>query len=424
MSFNHLKKSDPALYSLVKKEILRQAETIDLIPSESIAPLEVLELLGSPLTNKYSEGYPGKRYYPGNIYYDEIEELAQKRALEAFGLKESSFAVNVQPYSGSPANLAIYFALLKPGDKILGMDLASGGHLTHGAPVNLSGKIFHSLSYSVNTDGLIDYDKVEKIALKYRPKIIVCGATSYPRKIDFQKFSFIAKKTNAFLMADISHIIGLIIAKKHPSPFPYADIVMSTTHKTLQGPRGAVIFINKKSQLAKKMKINLEEMINKSVFPGCQGGPHNNVIAAIAYSFKRAKTKEFLSYQNQIVKNAKVLSLALKKKGFQLVTNGTDNHLMVVNLKNLNLSGKEAEKILEQANILANRNVIPGDLKAFNPSGIRIGTPFVSFRGMKEKEMELIADFIDRLLIKKENPWKIKKEVKKLTKQFPLTINN
>ena len=424
MSFNHLKKSDPALYSLVKKEILRQAETIDLIPSESLAPLEVLELLGSPLTNKYSEGYPGKRYYPGNIYYDEIEELAQKRALEAFGLKESSFAVNVQPYSGSPANLAIYFALLKPGDKILGMDLASGGHLTHGAPVNLSGKIFHSLSYSVNTDGLIDYDKVEKIALKYRPKIIVCGATSYPRKIDFQKFSFIAKKTNAFLMADISHIIGLIIAKKHPSPFPYADIVMSTTHKTLQGPRGAVIFINKKSQLAKKMKINLEEMINKSVFPGCQGGPHNNVIAAIAHSFKRAKTKEFLSYQNQIVKNAKVLSLALKKKGFQLVTNGTDNHLMVVNLKNLNLSGKEAEKILEQANILANRNVIPGDLKAFNPSGIRIGTPFVSFRGMKEKEMELIADFIDRLLIKKENPWTIKKEVKKLTKQFPLTINN
>lgn len=424
MSFNHLKKSDPALYSLVKKEILRQAETIDLIPSESLAPLEVLELLGSPLTNKYSEGYPGKRYYPGNIYYDEIEELAQKRVLEAFGLKESSFAVNVQPYSGSPANLAIYFALLKPGDKILGMDLASGGHLTHGAPVNLSGKIFHSLSYSVNTDGLIDYDKVEKIALKYRPKIIVCGATSYPRKIDFQKFSFIAKKTNAFLMADISHIIGLIIAKKHPSPFPYADIVMSTTHKTLQGPRGAVIFINKKSQLAKKMKINLEEMINKSVFPGCQGGPHNNVIAAIAYSFKRAKTKEFLSYQNQIVKNAKVLSLALKKKGFQLVTNGTDNHLMVVNLKNLNLSGKEAEKILEQANILANRNVIPGDLKAFNPSGIRIGTPFVSFRGMKEKEMELIADFIDRLLIKKENPWTIKKEVKKLTKQFPLTINN
>ncbi|HPQ23042.1 MAG TPA: serine hydroxymethyltransferase, partial [Candidatus Paceibacterota bacterium] len=415
MSFNHLKKSDPALYSLVKKEILRQAETIDLIPSESLAPLEVLELLGSPLTNKYSEGYPGKRYYPGNIYYDEIEELAQKRVLEAFGLKESSFAVNVQPYSGSPANLAIYFALLKPGDKILGMDLASGGHLTHGAPVNLSGKIFHSLSYSVNTDGLIDYDKVEKIALKYRPKIIVCGATSYPRKIDFQKFSFIAKKTNAFLMADISHIIGLIIAKKHPSPFPYADIVMSTTHKTLQGPRGAVIFINKKSQLAKKMKINLEEMINKSVFPGCQGGPHNNVIAAIAYSFKRAKTKEFLSYQNQIVKNAKVLSLALKKKGFQLITNGTDNHLMVVDLKNLNLSGKEAEKILEQANILANRNVIPGDLKAFNPSGIRIGTPFVSFRGMKEKEMELIADFIDRLLIKKENPWKIKKEVKKLT---------
>ncbi|HOK34847.1 MAG TPA: serine hydroxymethyltransferase [Candidatus Paceibacterota bacterium] len=424
MSFNHLKKSDPALYSLVKKEILRQAETIDLIPSESLAPLEVLELLGSPLTNKYSEGYPGKRYYPGNIYYDEIEELAQKRVLEAFGLKESSFAVNVQPYSGSPANLAIYFALLKPGDKILGMDLASGGHLTHGAPVNLSGKIFHSLSYSVNTDGLIDYDKVEKIALKYRPKIIVCGATSYPRKIDFQKFSFIAKKTNAFLMADISHIIGLIIAKKHPSPFPYADIVMSTTHKTLQGPRGAVIFINKKSQLAKKMKINLEEMINKSVFPGCQGGPHNNVIAAIAYSFKRAKTKEFLSYQNQIVKNAKVLSLALKKKGFQLITNGTDNHLMVVDLKNLNLSGKEAEKILEQANILANRNVIPGDLKAFNPSGIRIGTPFVSFRGMKEKEMELIADFIDRLLIKKENPWTIKKEVKKLTKQFPLTINN
>ncbi len=418
--FSFLKKSDFKLFSLIKKEILRQENTLDLIPSESIAPMEILEILGSPLTNKYSEGYPFKRYYPGNKYYDQIELLAQKRALEAFNLNPKKWAVNVQPYSGSPANLAIYFALLKPKETLMGMELTSGGHLTHGHFANISGKIFKSIPYSLNKNEEIDFKELEKLAIKYKPKIIICGTTAYPRKINFKKFSEIAKKVNAFLLADISHIIGLIIAKQHPSPFPWADIVMSTTHKTLQGPRGAVIFINKKSKIAKELKIDLENQINKTIFPGFQGGPHNNVIASIAFAFKRAKTKEFLNYQKQIIKNAKVLASELKKYGFKLVTDGTDIHLLVLNLKNININGREAEKILEKANILANRNTIVGDLSPFNPSGLRLGTPTVTFRKMKEKEMKKIAEFIYRLLIKKERPEIIKKEVINLCQQFPL----
>lgn len=417
--FSHLKKADPQLYFLIKNEIIRQQNTINLIPSENIAPLEILEILGSPLTNKYSEGYPFKRYYPGNYYYDLIETLAQKRALRAFNLNPKKWAVNVQSYSGSPANIAVYFALLKPKEKLMGLELSSGGHLTHGHSANISGKIFHSIPYPVNSLGVIDYQKVEKLALKYKPKIIICGATAYPRKIDFKKFSKIANKINAFLLADISHIIGLIIAKQHPSPFPFADIVTSTTHKTLQGPRGAIIFINKKSKLAKKLNINLEETINKSIFPGFQGGPHNNVIAAIAYAFKRAKTKKFIDYQKQIVKNAKTLANELKKYGFQLVSNGTDNHLLLLDLKNIKLNGKEAELILEKANILANRNAIYGDRSPYYPSGLRIGTPWISARKMKEKDIKKIAEFIYRLLIKKEKPEIIKKEVIKFCKNFP-----
>ncbi|MGB9680985.1 MAG: serine hydroxymethyltransferase [Minisyncoccia bacterium] len=418
--FSFLKKSDFKLFSLIKKEILRQENTLDLIPSESIAPMEILEILGSPLTNKYSEGYPFKRYYPGNKYYDQIELLAQKRALEAFNLNPKKWAVNVQPYSGSPANLAIYFALLKPKETLMGMELTSGGHLTHGHFANISGKIFKSIPYSLNKNEEIDFKELEKLAIKYKPKIIICGTTAYPRKINFKKFSEIAKKVNAFLLADISHIIGLIIAKQHPSPFPWADIVMSTTHKTLQGPRGAVIFINKKSKIAKELKIDLENQINKTIFPGFQGGPHNNVIASIAFAFKRAKTKEFLNYQKQIIKNAKVLASELKKYGFKLVTDGTDIHLLVLNLKNININGREAEKILEKANILANRNTIVGDLSPFNPSGLRLGTPTVTFRKMKEKEMKKIAEFIYRLLIKRERPEIIKKEVINLCQKFPL----
>ncbi|MGC8880702.1 MAG: serine hydroxymethyltransferase [Minisyncoccia bacterium] len=419
--FNLLKKIDKELFYLVSAELQRQKETIDLIASENIVPSVILEVLGSALTNKYSEGYPFKRYYPGNFYYDEIEILAQKRALKAFNLNEKNWAVNVQPYSGSPANLAVYNALLNPFDILMGMNLTSGGHLTHGHSVNLSGKIYKAIQYGINEKTqLIDYNQVEKLAKKFKPKLIVCGTTSYPRIINFKKFKEIADKVNAFLMADISHIAGLVLAGCHPNPFKYCDIVTTTTHKTLRGPRGAVIFINKKSKIATKQKIDLESLINKSVFPGMQGGPHNNVTASIALMFKLAKTEKFKNYQKQIVKNAKTLANELKKYGFNLVSNGTDNHLMVVDVKNTGFSGIEAEKILEKANILVNRNVISGDLKPFKPSGIRIGTPAVTSRKMKEKEMKIIAQWISHLLFKKEKPEVIKKEVIKLLKKFPL----
>lgn len=419
--FNLLKKIDKELFGLVFNELQRQKETLDLIASENIVPPVILEVLGSPLTNKYSEGYPFKRYYPGNFYYDKIEILAQKRALKAFGLNEKKWAVNVQPYSGSPANLAVYNALLNPGEVLMGMSLMSGGHLTHGHFVNFSGKIYKAIQYGLEPKTqLINYQEVEKLAKKYKPKIIVCGTTSYPRAIDFQRFSQIAKKVNAYLMADISHIAGLVLAGLHPNPFKYCDIVTTTTHKTLRGPRGAIIFINKNSELSKKQKIDLESLINKSVFPGIQGGPHNNVTAAIALMFKLANTKQFRNYQKQIVKNAKTLAKEIKKYGFNLVSHGTDNHLMVVDLRNTGFSGIEAEGILEKANIVANRNVIPGDLKPFKPSGIRLGTPAVTSRGMKEKEMKIIAQWFYRLLMKKERPELIKKEVRDFLKKFPI----
>lgn len=419
--FQQLKKIDKELFKLVINEVKRQKETIDLIASENIAPEVIFELLGSPLINKYSEGYPFKRYYPGNFYYDKIEILAQKRALKAFNLSEKNWAVNVQPYSGSPANLAVYNALLNPGDVLMGMSLMSGGHLTHGHFVNFSGKIYKSIQYGLDEKTqLIDYKQVEELAKKYKPKIIVCGTTSYPRKIDFQKFSLIAKKVKAYLLADISHIAGLVLARLHPNPFKYCDIVTTTTHKTLRGPRGAVIFINKNSTLAKKQKIDLESLINKSVFPGIQGGPHNNTTAAIALMFKLASSAKFKNYQKQIIRNSKALAQELKKYGFNLVSNGTDNHLMVLDLRNTAFSGIEAENILEKANIIANRNVVPGDLKPFKPSGIRLGTPAVTSRGMKEKEMKIIANFIFRLLIKREKPEIIKREVVKLVRKFPI----
>lgn len=419
--FNLLKKTDKELYQLVSKEIQRQKQTLDLIASENIAPTAILEVLGSPLVNKYSEGYPFKRYYPGNFYYDKIEILAQKRALEAFNLKEEDWAVNVQPYSGSPANLEVYNALLQPKDVFLGMSLASGGHLTHGHFVNFSGKIYKATQYGLNEKTqLIDYKEVERLAKKYKPKLIVCGTTSYPRKIDFLSFSKIANKVDAYLMADISHIAGLVLADLHPNPFKYCDIVTTTTHKTLRGPRGAIIFINKKSKIAKKFKIDLENQINKSVFPGMQGGPHNNVTAAIALMLKLAQRKDFKQYQRQMLKNSAVLAEELKKLGFKLVTNGTDNHLMVIDLRNTDFSGIEAEKILEKAAIIANRNVVPGDLKPFKPSGIRIGTPSVTSRGLKEKEMRIIANWFYQLLIKKEKPEMVKKEILKLLKKFPI----
>ena len=408
--FKHLKKADPKLYSLVISEIERQENTINLIPSENIADISLLEVIGSPLMNKYSEGYPGARYYPGNAIYDQIENLAKSRLLKAFKLGKD-WRVNVQSYSGSPANFAIYLGLLNPGDTILGMSLSHGGHLTHGHKVNFSGKIYGSVQYGVDfKTGLINYRELEKLVKKYQPKIIVSGATAYPRKIDFKRIGEIAKKVNAYHLVDISHIAGLIAAKLHPSPFPYADIVMSTTHKTLAGPRGAIIFSRSK----------ISELIDKGVFPGSQGGPHNNITAAKALMAYQMAKPWFKKYEVQIIKNAKVLAQALKQYSFKLLTNGTDNHLMVIDLNDKGITGKEAEILLEKTGILANRNTIPGDLRPFRPSGIRLGTPAVTKRGMKDKEMLKIAGFIKKILIEKESPIKIQKEVATLCRQFPL----
>jgi glycine hydroxymethyltransferase len=461
---------DKKLWQIIEKEIKRQEETLELIPSENFVDLETLFIVGSPLMNKYAEGYPGKRYYPGNKYIDEIENLAKERALKAFKLNPNEWSVNVQSYSGSPANLAVYLGLIEPGETIMGLNLFHGGHLTHGHKVSYTGKLFNSIQYGVKDKG-IDFEELEKLALEHKPKIIISGTTAYPRILDFKKFYEISKKVGAYHVADISHIAGLVIAGLHPSPFPYADVVTMTTHKTLRGPRGAVIFMRKE----------LEEKINKSVFPGLQGGPHMHTIAGIAYTFGRALKKDFYNYQKQIVKNSKKLAEELIKRGFKLYTGGTDNHLMIIDLKfltridadftrtsadsiypnnrpnklpessdrifdhnsgkvfgqdsgnNLGLhksasslresafiDGKTAESLLERANIIANRNSLPNDTSPFNPSGIRLGTPAITSRGMKEKEMIKIAEFFERILIKKEKPEKIKKEVIALTKKFPL----
>jgi len=417
--------SDKVLKNLLKREIRRQKETINLIASENFVSREILAIIGSPLMNKYSEGYAaeGRRYYPGNQHYNEIENLAIKRAKQVFKLG-NGWHVNVQPYSGSPANLEIYLALLgaplkekKSGVDILGMSLAAGGHLTHGHNVNLSGLAYRVVQYGVDKKtGLIDYRELERLAKKHQPKIIVSGATAYPRKVDFKKIGQIAKKINAYHMADISHIAGLIAVGLHPPPFPYADAVMTTTHKTLRGPRAAVIFCRKE----------LADKIDKAVFPGMQGGPHNNTIAAIAETFFEASQPSFKKYQKQVIKNSRALAQSLKKFGFALVSGGTDNHLMLINLKNSpNLSikepdGLEAEKKLEAAGILVNRNSIPGDTRPFRPSGLRLGAPAMTTRGMKEKQMQIIAKLIYQVLVEAKNPNLVRKEVKKLCLKFPV----
>ncbi len=399
---------DKKLEELIKKEIGRQQETLDLIASENYASPEILSVIGSPLVNKYSEGYPGKRYYPGNEYYDEIERVARERGLAAFGLNPEEWSLNVQPYSGSPANLAIYGALMNPGETLMGMKLAAGGHLTHGHKVSFTGKFFNSVQYGVNEQtGLLDYAEIEKLAGEHKPKVIVSGTTAYPRTLDFEKFGKIAKSVGAYHVADISHIAGLVLAGLHPSPFPHANAVMTTTHKTLRGPRGAVIFARKA----------IAEAIDKAVFPGLQGGPHNNITAAKALMFFEAAQSEFKKYQEQILKNAQALAAALMKLGFKLVTGGTDNHLMLIDLRDTGLDGKTAEQLLEANAITANRNSIPGDTKPLNPSGLRLGTPAVTTRGMKEEEVEKIAEFIHRVLVKKED---VKNEIVELCKKFPL----
>ncbi len=411
---------DKVLEKLIKAETERQAETINLIPSENVVSKEVLAALGSPLTNKYSEGYPAKRYYAGNKIIDKIENLAIERARKIFNLTDR-WHVNVQAYSGSPANMAVYYALLKPGEKLMGMSLPFGGHLTHGWKVNFSSRFYQSVQYGVGRDGYINYKEVGKLAKKEKPKIIVAGATAYPRTLDFKKFGAIAKEIKAYLVADISHLAGLIAVKTHPSPFPYADIVMTTTHKTLRGPRGALIFANCQSPIAKHYGINISDAIDKAVFPGLQGGPHNNQTAAISQCLYEAQQPFFKKYGRQIVKNAKALAHQLRKLGFQLVSEGTDNHLMLIDLTNLGIASREAQDQLEQAGIIVNRNTIPYDTRsAFEPSGLRLGTPAVASRGMKEKEMEKIAEWIYKILIKKEDPKLIRKEIKSLLKKFPL----
>lgn len=405
---------DVVLDNLIKSEIKRQELTINLIASENYTSKDVLDILGSPLTNKYSEGYPGKRYYPGNQFYDEIERLAISRALELFDLDDKEWGVNVQALSGSPANLAVYAALLEPGETILGMSLSSGGHLSHGHKVSFTGKMWKSAQYEVDgRTGLIDYEAVRELAVREKPKLIISGFTAYPRTIDFKKFGEIAKEVGAYHLADISHIAGLVAGGEHPSPFLYADVVMTTTHKTLRGPRGAVIF-------AKKDERDLLSKIDKAVFPGMQGGPHNNVTAAKAQAFFEAIQPEFRVYAKQILRNSKALAEALIANGFTLFGGGTENHLMLLDARPLGLDGKEAEAILEQGGITANRNSLSGDVKPLKPSGVRLGTPAVTTRGMREGEMAVIASFFKRLLIDKDDPQKIKEEVGKLCKAFPL----
>lgn len=439
-NMKHLIKSDLTIANLIKKEAKRQQETLMMIPSENTASKAVEEAVGSCLANKYAEGYPFRRYYQGQRYVDEIEALVQERAKKAFGVVHA----NVQPLSGSPANLAVYFGLLKPGDKLMGLDLAHGGHLTHGSKVSASGIYYRSFSYSLGKNGLMDYDLIEKIALKEKPKLIVAGITAYPRKLDWRRFSRIAEKAKAILMADIAHLAGLVLGGAYPSPAPYVHIITTTTHKTLRGPRGAMIMVTKKglgydSEMANK--------IDKAVFPGLQGGPHINTIAGIGVALKEAETARFKKYALQIVKNAKVMAEELKKYGFDLVTGGTDSHLILIDLRNKGLTGNLAAETLEEAGIVLNRNSVPNDLNPpFYPSGIRLGTPGLTSRGMKEKEMLKVSGWINEIIsetaaekkkakidfeeekkkkiremiIKKAGIIKkIKGEVKKLCRQFP-----
>ena len=397
---------DKEIFDAIQKEHKRQNEKVELIASENFASKAVMEAMGSVFTNKYAEGYPGKRYYGGCQNVDVAENLARDRAKEIFGAEHA----NVQPHSGAQANMSVYFTVLNPGDTILGMNLSHGGHLTHGSPVNFSGKMYNIVPYGVNEDGYIDYDEVEKIALECKPKIIVAGASAYPRTIDFKRFREIADKVSAYLMVDMAHIAGLVAAGLHPSPVPYADFVTTTTHKTLRGPRGGMILC--KEKYAKDL--------DKSVFPGVQGGPLMHVIAGKAVCFKEALTPEFKEYQNQIVKNAKVLAKELMNRGFKLVSGGTDNHLMLVDLTNKGVTGKDAEAMLDEVGITVNKNTIPFDKQKPNiASGIRIGTPAMTTRGMKEEEMKTIAELIDRT-IKGEDKEKIKADVLKLTSRFPI----
>lgn len=407
-SYEEILKADPEIAQAITDEMKRQNSHIELIASENWVSKAVMAAMGSPLTNKYAEGYPSKRYYGGCQCVDVVENLARDRAKELFGCDY----VNVQPHSGAQANLAVYFAMLEPGDKILGMNLDHGGHLTHGSPVNLSGKYFKSTFYGVNDDGVIDYEVVRQRAIEEKPKLIVAGASAYARIIDFKKFREIADEVGAYLMVDMAHIAGLVAAGLHPSPIPYADVVTTTTHKTLRGPRGGMILWNEKAN----EKFNFD----KAIFPGTQGGPLEHVIAGKAVCFKEALQPEFKAYQKQILANAQALANALMDRGVKLVSGGTDNHLMLVDLREEQVTGKDLEKRLDSAHITCNKNAIPNDPRSpFLTSGVRLGTPAVTTRGMKE-DMDVIAEAISLVIKDEANVEKAKELVAGLTEKYPL----
>lgn len=410
LNFPELSKHDTEIFEALEKEIKRQEEHIELIASENFVSIPVMEAMGSHLTNKYAEGYPGRRYYGGCEYVDMVEEIAINRLKKLFGAEHA----NVQPHSGSNANLGVYFAILEPGDTVLGMNLSQGGHLTHGSPVNISGTYYNFVAYGVDKETeMIDYEQVREVALKTKPKLIVAGASAYPRTIDFAKFREIADEVGAYLMVDMAHIAGLVAAGLHPNPVPYSDFVTTTTHKTLRGPRGGAILCKEK----------YAKLIDKSIFPGIQGGPLMHVIAAKAVSFKEALTDEFKEYQKQIVKNAKALAESLTGRGFRLVSGGTDNHLILIDVRSKGLTGKKAEALLEEVNITTNKNTIPFDPeKPAVTSGIRIGTPAVTTRGMKEAEMEEIAELIDLALDETKDRAEIRNRVLDLCNRFPLYL--
>lgn len=408
-----LKEADPEIYAAMQDELCRQRENIELIASENLVSPAVLAAAGSHLTNKYAEGLPAKRYYGGCQYVDVAEDLARDRLKKLFGCDHC----NVQPHSGAQANFAVYFAMLKPGDTVMGMDLSHGGHLTHGSPVNVSGSYFRFVSYGVSKDTeVLDYDEMEKIALECKPKLIVSGASAYPRILDFKRIREICDKVGAYMMVDIAHIAGLVAAGVHPSPVPYADFVTTTTHKTLRGPRGGVIMC--KEQYAKQ--------IDKAVFPGTQGGPLMHIIAAKAVAFKEALSDEFKEYQKQILKNAQAMADQFKKNGIRLVSDGTDNHLMLLDLRETGVTGKDLEKMLDEVHITANKNTIPFETASpFITSGLRVGTPAVTSRGFKEQECRLIADLVTRVIREKEACFEeVKAQVKALCDKFPVYEND
>ena len=414
IDFSTIKKQDEEVYGAMKRELTRQRQNLELIASENIVTPAVMAAMGSHLTNKYAEGYPGKRYYGGCMYVDEVETLAIERVKKIFG---AAYA-NVQPHSGANANLAVYFALLEVGDTILGMNLAHGGHLTHGSPVNMSGKNYNIIPYGVKKEtGRIDYEEVERLAKEHKPKLIVAGASAYPRAIDFKEFRRIADEVGAYLMVDMAHIAGLVAAGEHENPVPYAHVVTTTTHKTLRGPRGGVILTNDE-EIAKK--------INKSIFPGTQGGPLMHVIAAKAVAFGEALTPEFKAYQHQIVLNARAMSKRFLENGVNLVSGGTDNHLMLLDLTSNHITGKELEGLLDEAHITVNKNAIPFDTeKPFVTSGVRIGTPSITQRGMKEEDCVYIADLItDIIKNRAEAVERVKSAVIALCEKYPIYAND